>query len=79
MKDLTFDDFAGGGVQKMMRILHEATIGDEIYRVNVGDAGRFVIMSEGEYNIHHEALRLLIENAKDIPSDWLKNIKPQKE
>ena len=75
MKDLTFDEFAGGGIQQIADVLHEAATGNEIYRIKTWNSGSFVIMSEDEYNIHHDALRLLLQNAKTIPAEWLEKFK----
>ncbi len=75
MKDLTIDEFAGGGVQQISHVLQEAAAGDEIYRIKTWNSGSFVIMSEDEYNIHRDALRFLFQNAKDIPEEWLKKLK----
>lgn len=75
MKDLTFDEFAGEGLQKITHVLQEAALGNEMYRIKTWNSGSFVIMSEDEYNIHHQALQLIVQNAKDIPQEWLDKIK----
>ena len=79
MKDLTIDEFCGvggGGIKQMGHILCEAADGNEMYRVTSDRSGTFVIMSEWEYNMHHDALRMLIENAKTIPPEWFEKFEP---
>ena len=71
MKDLTFDEFTGKGIQQIADIFQDAVTGNEIYRIKTWDSNSFIIMSEDEYNIHHDALRMLIQNAKDISREWL--------
>ena len=75
MKDLTIDEFIGSGIQQISHVLQEAATGNEIYRVKTWNSGSFVIMSGDEYNIHHDALRFLLQNAEAIPEELLEKLK----
>ena len=79
MKDLTFDEFVGKGLQGIIDTFQGAAKGDEIYRIKAGSSGSFVMMSEAEYNIHHDALKMLFENAATVPKEWLERFKPTAE
>ena len=79
MKDLTFDEFVGKGLPKMLDVFQGAARGDAIYRIKTKDCGSFVMMSEAEYNIHHDALKMLFENAATVPKEWLERFKPTSE
>jgi len=75
MKNLTLDEFLGSGRDKLAHILYEASVGDETYCVKA-KSGNFVILSEADYNIHRDALRMLLTNAKSIPDEWLEKFTP---
>jgi len=79
MKDLTFDEFAGKGIQQIADVFQEAVTGNEIYRIKTWKSGSFIIMSEADYNIQHDALRMLLQNAATIPDGWLEKFKPATE
>jgi len=67
MKDLTIQEFLGSGFQQIADVLQSATADDEIYRIT-GDSGSFIIMSETEYNVHRDALRMLLQGTEGEPS-----------
>ena len=79
MKDLTFEEFAGNGIHQIAHIFQEAIDGNEVYRIKTWKTGNFIIMSEADYNVQHDALRMLLQNAATIPRDWIKKFEPTME
>ena len=79
MKDLTFDEFVGKGIQPMIDVFQGAARGNEIYRIKTHDSGSFVMMSADEYNIHHDALKILLQNSDTVPKEWLEKFKGESE
>ena len=76
IKDLSFEELVGigseSGIKQFAGYLHDAAEGNEIYRIKTATSGNFIIMSEADYNVQLDALRMLVQNASTIPKEWLK-------
>lgn len=56
MKTVTLSEYK----DLIYEITEDVTVGGEVYRVDAGNIGTFVIMGEVEYSILHDALKMVL-------------------